>query len=264
MNPSSKDIVWDNTLESDGGVGSYRDAVNDIECILADNFLFDTEQQVTGINWIGIYYNPPGDGNFDWEAIFFEDIGDGTKPGAVIATHYFANMDVNETFIGGSGGLHWYSYSAYLPGPLTFLPGTKYWIAMQSIGTTPPECGFAAHADPIQLSQCVWKSAYFGVPDWTTPELVWGSAFDACFQLTFETLEVECGDVNDDGIVNVADVIYLVSYLYRGGPPPIPMVCVGDVNNDEIVNVADIVYLISYLYRFGPEPSPYCCTPPWN
>lgn len=28
------------------------------------------------------------------------------------------------------------------------------------------------------------------------------------------------GDANCDGIVNASDVIYLVSYLYRGGPPP--------------------------------------------
>lgn len=28
------------------------------------------------------------------------------------------------------------------------------------------------------------------------------------------------GDVNCDGVVNVADAIYITNYLYRGGPPP--------------------------------------------
>ena len=28
------------------------------------------------------------------------------------------------------------------------------------------------------------------------------------------------GDVNGDGLIDLADVIYLVSYLYRGGPAP--------------------------------------------
>jgi hypothetical protein len=63
----------------------------------------------------------------------------------------------------------------------------------------------------------------------------------------------ERGDVNGDGIVNVGDVVYLVSYLYKGGPPPDPVI-IGDCNCDEIVNVGDVVFLVSYLYKGGPEP----------
>ena len=72
--------------------------------------------------------------------------------------------------------------------------------------------------------------------------------------------EYVCGDANEDGIINVGDVVYLVSYLYKGGPPPVPNECVGDVNNDEIVNLGDVVYLISYLYKGGPVPDPNCCS----
>ncbi|MGB7061143.1 MAG: LamG-like jellyroll fold domain-containing protein [Candidatus Zixiibacteriota bacterium] len=61
------------------------------------------------------------------------------------------------------------------------------------------------------------------------------------------------GDANGDGIVDVADVVYLVSYLYRNGPTPDPE-WVGDCNCDDIIDVADIVYLVSYLYRGGPPP----------
>ena len=66
------------------------------------------------------------------------------------------------------------------------------------------------------------------------------------------------GDVNGDGIVDVGDVVYLISYLYRGGPPPDPM-NMGDVNCDGIVNLGDVVFLISYLYKSGPVPR--CCDP---
>jgi hypothetical protein len=62
-----------------------------------------------------------------------------------------------------------------------------------------------------------------------------------------------CGDVNGDGIVNVADVIFLVNYLYRGGDPPDPSE-VGDVNCDGVVDIGDVVYLVSYLYKGGPPP----------
>ncbi len=66
------------------------------------------------------------------------------------------------------------------------------------------------------------------------------------------------GDANGDGIVNVGDIVFLVSYLYKNGPPPVP-VSEGDVNCDGIVNVGDIVFLVSYLYRNGPVPR--CCDP---
>ena len=34
------------------------------------------------------------------------------------------------------------------------------------------------------------------------------------------TEEYVRGDVNGDGIINVGDIVYLVSYLYKGGPEP--------------------------------------------
>ena len=64
------------------------------------------------------------------------------------------------------------------------------------------------------------------------------------------------GDCNEDGVVDVGDVVYLIAYLYRGGPAPDP-IGVGDVNCDGIVDLGDVVYLISYLYRGGPPPA--CC-----
>jgi hypothetical protein len=28
------------------------------------------------------------------------------------------------------------------------------------------------------------------------------------------------GDANGDGTVNVADAVYLINYIFKGGPPP--------------------------------------------
>jgi hypothetical protein len=61
------------------------------------------------------------------------------------------------------------------------------------------------------------------------------------------------GDVNGDGLIDIGDVVYLVGYLYRGGPAPNP-VEVGDVNCDGVVDIGDVVYLVSYLYKGGPPP----------
>jgi PKD repeat protein len=64
---------------------------------------------------------------------------------------------------------------------------------------------------------------------------------------------VRCGDVNQDCIVNIADVVYLITYLFIEGPPPFPCPA-ADVNTDGKVDIADVVYLINYLFLDGPPP----------
>jgi hypothetical protein len=61
------------------------------------------------------------------------------------------------------------------------------------------------------------------------------------------------GDANGDGVVSPGDVVYLINYLFRDGPPPIPFVA-GDANGDGDVGPGDIVYLLNYLFRDGPPP----------
>lgn len=64
-----------------------------------------------------------------------------------------------------------------------------------------------------------------------------------------------CGDAEGDGAVNVADAVFLINYIFKGGPAPDPMEA-GDANCDLAVNIADAVYLINYIFKGGPEP---CC-----
>ena len=59
------------------------------------------------------------------------------------------------------------------------------------------------------------------------------------------------GDVNWSGAVDVADVFYLVNFLFAGGPASI---CPGDVNADSSVDVNDVFYVINYLFASGPAP----------
>jgi hypothetical protein len=61
------------------------------------------------------------------------------------------------------------------------------------------------------------------------------------------------GDVNADGIIDLGDVLYLISYLYKGGPAPDPLE-VGDCDCDDLVDLGDLLFLISYLYKGGPPP----------
>jgi hypothetical protein len=59
------------------------------------------------------------------------------------------------------------------------------------------------------------------------------------------------GDVNANGEITVTDVVYLISYVLKSGPTPIPLET-GDVNCDNIANITDITYIINYLFKSGP------------
>lgn len=63
------------------------------------------------------------------------------------------------------------------------------------------------------------------------------------------------GDVDNNEILNLMDVTYLIMHLYKGGPGPVlGGVCPGDPNRDCVMNILDITYLINYLYRDGVIP----------
>ncbi|MGB2697896.1 MAG: FG-GAP-like repeat-containing protein [Candidatus Zixiibacteriota bacterium] len=67
-----------------------------------------------------------------------------------------------------------------------------------------------------------------------------------------------CGDINDNGDVNISDAIYLVDYIFKGGNPPecpaLSYTPCADANGDGDVTIADCVYLINYLFKSGLPP----------
>ena len=63
-----------------------------------------------------------------------------------------------------------------------------------------------------------------------------------------------CGDADNDMIVNIKDITFLINFLYKGGLSPNPLVA-ADVNNSGIVNISDITYMINFLYKGGPKPA---------
>lgn len=67
-----------------------------------------------------------------------------------------------------------------------------------------------------------------------------------------------CGDASGDAAVNISDAVYLISYIFKGGPPPDPL-CEGDASGDATVNVSDAVYLVNYIFKGGPAPVEPCC-----
>lgn len=103
----------------------------------------------------------------------------------------------------------------------------------------------------IENADITAQSAYY---DW---EYGW-FAYDRIATLAKESPCV-CGDANNDGNVNLIDILYLIDYKYGNPPgdPPTPMDA-GDANYDGNINLLDILYLIDYKYGSPAGPEPQC------
>jgi len=76
---------------------------------------------------------------------------------------------------------------------------------------------------------------------------------DTTFVDTDEYGFYENGDANGNAAINILDVTFLINYLYKSGPAPIPE-SAGDANCSGSINILDATYLINYLYKSGPPP----------
>ena len=66
------------------------------------------------------------------------------------------------------------------------------------------------------------------------------------------------GDANADSLINVADPIALLGFLFAGDV--LNCANAGDVNDDEVLNIADPIALLSTLFSAGaPPPAPSVC-----
>ena len=64
---------------------------------------------------------------------------------------------------------------------------------------------------------------------------------------------IAAGDANDDGVVNISDVVFLINDVFRDGPVP-PCSSQGDANGNGMLNLDDAVHVINYVFKGGPAP----------
>lgn len=75
------------------------------------------------------------------------------------------------------------------------------------------------------------------------PEFIGGKIF---------VMDEICGDLNKDLEVNILDIIYLIRYKFKNGPPPEPILA-GDFTFDGEIDITDVVAFINYKYKGGPD-----------
>ncbi|MDH4033371.1 MAG: dockerin type I repeat-containing protein, partial [candidate division Zixibacteria bacterium] len=63
------------------------------------------------------------------------------------------------------------------------------------------------------------------------------------------------GDLNGDGRIDISDLVWLVDWMFTGGPPP-PCLEQADVNADGVIDISDLVWLVDFMFTGGPPPIP--------
>ena len=77
------------------------------------------------------------------------------------------------------------------------------------------------------------------------------------FQQNFSTSSYLCGDADGSGTITISDAVYLINYIFAGGPAPNPLLS-GDADCSGSITISDAVYMINYIFAGGPAPCASC------
>ncbi|MEZ5359894.1 MAG: dockerin type I domain-containing protein [Candidatus Zixiibacteriota bacterium] len=106
-----------------------------------------------------------------------------------------------------------------------------------------------------QMINIETTSALSGIT--TTAAVSDGSPFPVsysdCGDADITIIAYTMGDANGDGTINIGDAVYLITYIFKGGPAPEPLAA-GDADCNGSCNIGDAVFLINYIFKGGPEP----------
>ncbi|MCK4461855.1 MAG: S8 family serine peptidase [candidate division Zixibacteria bacterium] len=88
-------------------------------------------------------------------------------------------------------------------------------------------------------------------------DALWGELVPVFIAGAIEVQSCIRGDVDcSGGDINIADLVYLVDFMFNDGPAPDPY-DVGNIDGIGIwIDIADLVYLVDFMFNSGPPPPP--------
>ena len=64
-----------------------------------------------------------------------------------------------------------------------------------------------------------------------------------------------CGDADGTGEIDIADLVYIVAYMFGTPPGPQPDIMASiDIDASGEIDIADLVYLVDFMFASGPDP----------
>ncbi|MGB5138302.1 MAG: dockerin type I domain-containing protein [Candidatus Zixiibacteriota bacterium] len=148
------------------------------------------------------------------------------------------------------------------------------WLAViWGIHTTPPK--FQPHSSPAHTFT-LWMQAtnsyagecvnidtgfYYNLPYWqwfidNGPTWIY-PPFTDCGNCDIMGLVIDCGDADGSAQIDVTDAVYLVNYIFAGGPAPAD-IAGGDYDCNNQTDITDAVFMINYIFANGPPPCNGC------
>jgi hypothetical protein len=96
-------------------------------------------------------------------------------------------------------------------------------------------------------------------PDTAFSEFVKLQISDVCNvdTVSFGVTVYLCGNADGDALIDIADAVYLIAYIFSGGPAPHPFVQ-GDADCTGDIDISDAVRLVNYIFSGGPAPCSGC------
>ena len=171
-----------------------------------------------------------------------DGVGDHCDGNLHIESYSLPDAYINQPYecqlsaVGGTAPYNWVFLGGDLPSGMTFnspeglIVGTPdyYWIYYFTVAVS--DASSPAKADTLSI--------HIAVTDPPEPPFV-------------------CGDVNKSGSISISDVVYLIRYIFAGGPAPDPIAS-ADVNCGGTVSISDAVYLINFIFGGGAIPCAGC------
>jgi hypothetical protein len=166
--------------------------------------------------------NVRGASSYTFGTYFYISADSATTPYTAVVANWWSGLDGTGTYIGDAS-------TVFTPsGPA----GT--WLFCQLAASTPAAAKSAIVDFVFKTNESKTALAVFDEPFFS------GVAASGVV-----------GDANGDTKIDIADVFFLINYLFSNGPLPIGP---SDVNNDFEVDVSDVFYLINYLFGGGNAP----------
>lgn len=82
------------------------------------------------------------------------------------------------------------------------------------------------------------------------------AVFNQSVSLTVIDPPYLCGDADNNGQVSITDAVYIINYIFGGGPAPGSNT--GDVDCSQSISISDAVYIVNYIFGGGTEPCAGC------